>query len=368
MIKKHIVIDARVRTESTGRYVDRLLNHLQAIDKNNKYTVLLNQNDNWKPTNSNFFTKVCSFKLFSFNPLDQITFARFLYKLKPDLVHFGMTPQQPLFYLKTQVTTAHDLTRFKFVGNDKRAAWINYIQLQLYRFLFWHSLRLASHVFTPTKFIANEISEKYPFIKNKITVTLEASEPPLTSKATKPKHPPEKFIMYTGKAFSHKNLEKLILAFCQLQKVQPRLKLVLIGKRDYSSLKLEEWVKNKPCSADIIFTGFVNDAELKWYYTHAEAFVFPSLSEGFGLPPLEAMVHGCPVVSSNASCIPEVCGEAAHYFNPNDVNDIADKVLEVTNNPKLRDELINKGYAQAKKYSWRRMAKQTLAVYNKVIS
>jgi glycosyltransferase involved in cell wall biosynthesis len=117
----------------------------------------------------------------------------------------------------------------------------------------------------------------------------------------------------------------------------------------------------------VIFTGFVSEGELKWLYQNCVAYVFPSLSEGFGLPALEAIVSGAPVASSNATCLPEVYGDAAHYFDPLNVEDMAAKVGDIIDDPKLRAELIAKGKKQAAKYSWRRMAEQTLAVYNRAL-
>jgi glycosyltransferase involved in cell wall biosynthesis len=112
----------------------------------------------------------------------------------------------------------------------------------------------------------------------------------------------------------------------------------------------------------------VSEGQLRWLYENCAAYVFPSLSEGFGLPGLEAMVHGAPVVSSNATCLPEVYGEAAHYFDPLDVDDIASKIGETLDNEALRSNLIKKGKEQAAKYSWRRTAEQTLEVYEKALN
>jgi glycosyltransferase involved in cell wall biosynthesis len=170
--------------------------------------------------------------------------------------------------------------------------------------------------------------------------------------------------MYVGTPFPHKNLENLIKAFAVLRANQPELELVLVGKKEFYYTQLENQYGKAP---GLRFTGFVSDEELRWYYENARAYIFPSFSEGFGLPGLEAMVHGCPVVSSNATCLPEVYGDAAHYFNPEDVDDMAHKIDEVLTNKKLRDTLIKKGYAQVKKYSWQKMAEQTLAVYKKAL-
>jgi glycosyltransferase involved in cell wall biosynthesis len=117
----------------------------------------------------------------------------------------------------------------------------------------------------------------------------------------------------------------------------------------------------------ITFTGFIEEDSLRWLYENCQAYIFPSLSEGFGLPPLEAMTYGAPVVSSNATCLPEVSGKAAHYFDPLNTKDMAKKIEEVLDNKTLRDELIKNGYAQIKKYSWEKMAKQTLEIYESVL-
>ncbi len=121
-------------------------------------------------------------------------------------------------------------------------------------------------------------------------------------------------------------------------------------------------MKQKGCSG-VHFTGFVSDEELTWLYQHAQAYVFPSLMEGFGLPGLEAMAQGAPVVSSNATCLPEVYGDAALYFDPLSISDMVEKVEEVLNDEKLRSKLIRNGHKHISRYSWAKMAGQTHAVY-----
>ena len=121
-------------------------------------------------------------------------------------------------------------------------------------------------------------------------------------------------------------------------------------------------------ATDVDFLDWVSDAQLKWLYQNCLAYVFPSLSEGFGLPGLEAMLEGSPVVSSDATCLPEIYGNAAHYFDPYDIKDMATKINSVLTNKKLRDRLIETGKSQVKKYSWKKMAEQTLEVYNSVLN
>ncbi|MGH9856841.1 MAG: glycosyltransferase family 4 protein [Acidobacteriota bacterium] len=204
-------------------------------------------------------------------------------------------------------------------------------------------------------------------MKKKITVTYEASEPTLAAKAEQLKGAHEPFIFHTGIPFAHKNLERLVMAFEVLKQSNPKLQLVLAGKKERYFEKFEEWVKESPVRDSILIPGFVSDAELKWLFQNAEAYVLPALSEGFGLLGLEAMAHGCPVVSSNTTCLPEVYGEAAHYFDPNNLEDIAAKTGEVIKDRALRKKLIHNGYVQLKKYSWQHMAEQTLEVYKNVL-
>lgn len=366
---KHIVIDARSRPSGagSGRYIDRLLEHLQTLDEKNRYTVLVRPTDKWQPHASNFKSLPCPYRQFSFNLLNQITFAFFLWRLKPDLVHFGMTPQEPLLYFGKRITTAHDLTMFRFARPGRLPVWLHKVRMVGYRLLFWWSLRIARHIFVPSRFVADDVTKRYPFVQQKISVTYEASEPPLEDTARKPEAVSEPFIMHVGSPFPHKNIERLIDAFHLLKEGHPKLQLVLVGKKEQYFEKLEDAVKDSPVRDSIVFTGFVSDAELKWFYQHAEAYVLPSLSEGFGLVGLEAMAHGCPLVTSNATCLPEVYGDAALYFDPYDAEDMAGQIHAVLTDKTLRKSLIKNGYGHLKKYSWKRMAEQTLKEYKKIL-
>ncbi len=346
--------------------MDRLLQHLQVLDTKNHYTLLLRPDDDWQPTASNFTTLICRYRQFSFNLLDQITFARYLKKLKPDLVHFGMAPQEPLFYGGKRVTTLHDLTMLRFARAGSLPRWLHFIRMIGYRILLRLSLRKATRIIVPTEFVKQDVINYLPMISRNVVTTLEASEPPLEADAVKPEQVSDSFILYVGSAFPHKNLPFLVDSLPEIVG-QPDLKLVMAGKKEYYYRKLDKYIGTKSYSNRIITPGFVTDAELKWLYENCSAYVFPSLSEGFGLPGLEAMVHGAPVVSSNATCLPEVYGDSALYFDPKNVDDMASKISSVLTDKKLRDELITKGYKQAAKYSWQKMAQQTLDVYNEVL-
>jgi len=372
---KHIVIDARIRRASTGRYADRLVEHLQDVDSINRYTILVQPDDSWQPKAKNFARVDCPFAQFTFNPLDQTRFTRQLNQLKPDLVHFTMN-QQPFFYRGTKVTSTLDLTMLRFTRAGKTPVPVFWLKMLGYRFLFWYSNKKSTAIITITDYVKTELAKMYPFTKGKTSTTLLASEPPMAGAPVRPAtldsiyHLPStnpQFLLYVGAPFPHKNLERLVKAFELISPKHKDLRLVLVGKKEYYYTQLEKRVSKLPSKNQIVFTGFVPDESLKWLYQNAVAYVCPSLSEGFGLGGLEAMVHGCPVVSSNATCLPEVYGDAAHYFDPENVEDMATRIDEVLTSPTLRTKLTALGHKQAAKYSWRRMAEQTLAVYNGVL-
>ena len=184
-MSKHIVIDARIRRSSTGRYIDRLLEHLQNIDEENSYTILLQPDDPWQPKAPNFAAESCPFPQFSFNPLDQVRFARQLKRLKPDLTHFPMN-QQPIFFFGPTVTTTMDLTMLRFTRPGRAPLPVFWLKMAGYKFLFWWSNKKSKAIITITNYVKQDLEASYPFTKGKITVTHCASEPPLESRADRP--------------------------------------------------------------------------------------------------------------------------------------------------------------------------------------
>jgi glycosyltransferase involved in cell wall biosynthesis len=361
--QKHIVIDARNRRSSTGRYTDRLIEHLQTVGSDHRFTIILQSDDPWRPRRDDFDTAYCDFPQFSFNPMNDFKFAYFLRQLQPDLVHFTMT-QQPLTYRGRTVTTTHDLTMLRFIRAGKTPLPIFWLKKIGYRLIFYVAHKKTNSVIVPTKFVAEDLNNLFVFTKDKTHVTYESSEPPVGEPAVRPEADVKKpFIFHVGSPFPHKNIQHLILAFEILLKKNPKLTLVLAGKKEFYFKELEAWASKRKSYSSIRFTGFIVDEELKWLYEHAEAYVLPSLSEGFGLPGLEAMSHGCPLVSSNATCMPEVYGQAAQYFDPHDVDATAKAIEKVLSDAKLRKQLIAAGYQQIQKYSWRKMAQQTGAIY-----
>jgi glycosyltransferase involved in cell wall biosynthesis len=365
--QQHIVIDARNRRASSGRYTARLLDHLQAVDPNHHYTILVEPDDPWQPSAPYFSRGDAPYKQFSFNPLEQIQFARQLYRLKPDLVHFTMT-QQPLLYFGRIITTTHDLTMLRYTRPSRFPRPIHQIGLLFYRFLMWFAHRRSQAIIVPTQFVANDVQSHHPFTRDKLHVTYEATEPPLDIPSAKPPAVEEPFIMHVGAPYPHKNLHRLIQAFDIVRENHPELYLYLPGKmKDEFKRDFKKWRAAADSTEHIIAPGFVPDEELKWLYENARMYVLPSLSEGFGLPGLEAMVHGCPLASSSATCLPEVYGDAAIYYDPLKPADIAEKIVTLLENDELRQDLIAKGYKKVTEYSWRDMATETLDIYQSTL-
>lgn len=162
-------------------------------------------------------------------------------------------------------------------------------------------------------------------------------------------------IVYTGNLYPHKNMPVLIEAVERL-----KINLKIICARSVFESRL-------PKSKYVEYLGRLTDREMIEVYKESQAFVFPSLIEGFGLPGLEAMAIGIPVIAARASCLPEIYGDAALYFDPFNVDDLVEKIKLVLENKDLQKDMINKGLAQVKKYSWTKMAKQTWEIYQNAL-
>jgi glycosyltransferase involved in cell wall biosynthesis len=361
---KKIVIDARESGTSTGRYIDKLIEYLHDLNPHFEIILLTKPHkiESLKKIAPKFQVLESPYKEFTFS--EQIGFLRQLNKLKADLVHFGKT-EQPVLYRGRTVTTIHDLITARFRNPSKN--WLVFTVKQLvYRWVIKRVASKSRAVIVPSEYVKKDLQAYAKISPDKISVTYEATDKITDAQETMESRTNKQFIMYVGRPQPHKNLNRMVQAFAELKMDYPDLRLVFVGKSDVLYKSLELYVKNQKVS-NVIFTGYVSEGRLRWLYEHAAAYVFPSLSEGFGLPPLEAMIHGAPVVSSNATCLPEIYGDAAHYFDPTDVSDMAKKIDDVLSNPKLREELVEKGKIQVKKYSWKRMTEQTLDVYKKVL-
>lgn len=360
MKKKHIVIDARESGTSTGRYIDKLVEYLHELRPEHTITVLTKPSrvEYVKSIAPRFRVVVSRYKEFTF--AEQFGLYRQLKKLKPDLVHFGMT-QQPILYRGKSVTTIHDLTTATFKNPAKNAA-VFFVKQIVYRAVIRIAARKSVTVITPSEFVKDAVAKFARINSRQIIVTYEAADKISDKPCAVPELEHKQFFLYIGRPQPHKNLATLVNAYVSLRQKHPEVRLVFAGKKDVLYKRMEKDIRTRGIR-NVVFTGFVSEGELRWLYEQAQAYVFPSLSEGFGLPGLEAMAHKTPVISSNASCLPEIYQDGAIYFNPHDTNALAETMARLLKNQKLRNNLVRKGEAVARQYSWKRMAQQTLDIY-----
>jgi len=368
-----IGIDARfygpTRT-GPGRYTQKLVDNLQDIDKENTYIIFLRK-DNWddfQPKNPQFKKVLADYRWYSLS--EQLLMPFKIARSKVDLMHFPHF-NVPLLYWGKFIVTIHDLIITHFP--TKRATTLGphlYKIKQLgYRIVIWFAAKRAKKVITVSKFSKQEIVRNFKLANEKVIVAYEACDSPkeITSsfekiaeqyKISKP------YLLYVGNTYPHKNLERFLFAFKQLKENENQdIQLVLVGKEDYFSSRLQKKAEKLGLDDDVVFTGFVEDKVLPIFYRNALLYIFPSSIEGFGLPPLEAMSYGLPVASSNAPCLPEILQDAAVYFNPKENNDIVRVIKKLIVDKELQERLKETGFIHLKKFSWNKMVEKTHSIY-----
>lgn len=361
-----IAIDARFLGTGTGigRYVEQLILNLEKIDLENEYFILINKENEikYQPLELNFKKIVVNIPWYGLE--EQIKLPKVLKKIKVDLVHFPHF-NVPFFYNQPFVVSIHDLILTKYPS--RRATTLSplkyFFKNCLYKLVINHAVCKSRAVITMANFTKNEIVNKFKVKSKKIKVIYEGVTK-LKKRDTKlnlEKYGINKnFILYVGNAYPHKNLEFLISAWQNLKK---DYQLVLVGKKDYFYERLEKFIKNLNLENKVILTGYVPDQDLAFFYQQAHVYVFPSLCEGFGLPPLEAMRFSLPVLTSNASCLPEILENSVLYFCPKDQDDFLEKVNKIINDEELRKELIINSQKLLFKYNWETMAKEIIEIY-----
>ncbi len=361
---ERIVIDARESGTSTGRYVDKLIEYLHKLEPEYEIMVLTKtpRIEFMKAIAPGFEVVESNYKEFTF--AEQISLLRQIKNLKAELVHFSMT-QQPVLYKGKAITTIHDLTTARF--NNPTKAWLVFKLKQIvYRWVIKQVAKRSKALITPSNWVKYDVAQFAKVPPSKISVTYEAAD-----KITEAPEPiadlkNQKFIIYVGRPLPHKNLRRLVRAYCTVQLTHPHLKLVLVGKLDSNYQLLKNYI-HKEDIGGVIFTDYIFEGRLRWLYEHAQAYVLPSLSEGFGLPGLEALAHGLPLVSSRATCLPEIYKDAAIYFDPKSTSDMAQKIKTVLEDKELAAKLCQRGPKVANQYSWERTAEQTLEIYKQII-
>jgi len=374
-----IGIDARffgIRQKGLGRYTQKLIEKLEQITPQDgcEYFVFLKKENfaEYQPRNSNFKKVLADYHWYTL--AEQIFFPLTLYKYNLDLVHFPHF-NVPIFYFKKFIVTIHDLTLLHFptVKNSTLHPIFYRVKFFAYRLVIWRAISRAKWIIAISKFTQDDIISHYGASSaGKISITYEACEDYCLLSLEKAGDILQKYailrpyLIYVGNAYPHKNLERLAFAFAEVAKEEKNLQLVFVGKDDYFYQRLRDLVLANEI-AGVIFLSDVNDCDLDSLFQHSLANVFPSLYEGFGLPPLEAMSKGVPVISSDHPCMREVLGKSAYFFDGEKIEAMADAIKKIIGDVDLRQELIEKGFEQVKKYSWKKMARETLAIYQNVM-
>jgi glycosyltransferase involved in cell wall biosynthesis len=303
---------------------------------------------------------------------EQTKFLKILTGAKLDLMHFTHF-NAPLLHKCKSVVTIHDLTIHFFPGKKMNSL----LHRSAYKLVMKSVCKKAEKVIAVSKNTKNDIVEQLRVPEDKIEVIYEAAGDefqPISDSAKletiKSKYGVTKpLILYTGNWRTHKNLTRLIEAFYILTKAKGfEAQLMITGEKDskYAPAVMRA-VEKFGVAEDIIFPGIVPEEDLVSMYNLAHVYVFPSLYEGFGLPPLEAMQCGTVTCVSNVSSVPEVCGhENAFFFNPYDVSDMTETLYESCTDKMKRTQVRNNGLERVKKFSWEKTAKETMGVYNKL--
>ncbi len=381
--KKRIGIDARFYGpigKGLGRYTQEIVDNIIKLDQENFYVIFLRKDnfDEFIFDEADNVKKVLA-EVPWYGLKEQFLMPYYIWRENLDLIHFPHF-NVPFFVPTNFVVTIHDLilTKFKTIRATTLHPIIYKLKNLAYRLIIKNALKKSKKIITVSNFTKNDIIEQFGINPKKIEVTYEGvanlskGRDSLfvskldNSEVLKNYNIKNPFLLYVGNAYPHKNLEFLIKNFYQLYKEDNNLRLVLVGKEDYFYKKIKEFANSlipENSLNPIIFSGYVPDESLEIFYKRAILYVFPSLYEGFGLPPLEAMAKSCPVLSSNVSSMPEILGDAAFYFNPRDSQDFIDKARILINDNIFREKLIKLGKDHHKKYNWWECAYNTWKIY-----
>ncbi len=289
---------------------------------------------------------------------EQVELPGFLKKHYNGELLVSLANMAPLFY-RPQLVTIHDPAPLR------HPEWYSWRFSTVYRILIPRIARRADAVCTDSLFARDEICETTGVSKSKVEVVYCAVPSTLVNAETVDSPGIARpYILTVASLEPRKNLNRLLEAFAQLD--EPGLKLVVVGAPNPAVFKRSGVGDSANSEAGVIFAGSVDDARLQGLYAHAEFFVYPSLYEGFGLPPLEAMAAGCPCLVSRAASLPEVCGDAAEYCDPLDIDDIASKMRSLLADKNKMNDLRTRGRMRATEFSWEKSARQIIEIAERI--
>lgn len=358
-----------------GTYIRNIVRTLGRLDHGTEYFLLGSpaKVQEIGPLPANFHTVPLAFSEHSLKGYQEFRHA--VRKANCDLVHIPNLFSKPRFLPCPYVMTVHDM--LEHMSRPRQEG----IWRSLYFQMTKRVLAGAARIFAVSNFTRNEIEKLFAIPLNHIEVVYNAiderflhghasaADRALIAQRYQVSYP---FLLYAGRISPHKNVLRLIEAFSalktELEKDQlwPDLKLIIIGDDLSGNPDLRRTVVRSGVQNDVRFLGFVPIDVLRIFYDEAKVFVFPSLYEGFGLPPLEAMAHGTPVITSNVSSLPEVVGNAAVLVNPENVFEIMRALHRVLTDRSLRDRMKERGYQQAMRFSWEISVRRILDVYRSV--
>ena len=351
-----------------GNYIEYLIKNLLEADKNNFYKIFLMEPEfgNFKIIQENVEKIKVNSRWYGWR--EQLILPWQMARKKVDLMHFPHF-NVPIAYRKKFIVTIHDLTPLYFPGRKMGGSRF---RKNVFKFVFGNAVRKAEKIIAVSNYTKNDLMKNFSVDEKKIKVIYEGIKKMSPCEGfpegrgkygiTKP------YILYVGVWRQHKNLVGLIKAFdILIKKYNMDLQLVLVGSEDPYYPEIRRAWEDLTLENRIATPGFLKDEEMTGFYQNAVLFVIPSFAEGFGFVPLEAAAAGTPVVSSNVTSLPEILGDGAIYFNPYDINDMAEKMRIVLLDADLRNKLVSKARENLKKYSWQKMARETLELYGDIL-
>jgi len=291
---------------------------------------------------------------------EQMRFSVEIRRSKVEILH-SLGYLGPVIVNLPHVVTIHDMNHRESTNKMPR-----------YKRVFFSALmpmliRNCQHILTVSNFSANALMQCYKLRSSKITVTYNAAVAPKSCGQPRTNWP-EYFLLAGPSSAHHKNIETVIQAFKQVLISAPTLRLVVFGPSGAYSGNLMNFARNQGVAERVIFTGYVSASELYWLYSNACAFAFPSLYEGFGIPVIEAMQAGCPVIASPCGALREIVGTAGVIVeNPYDFDRFASEIMKVLQDQAQRERLKTAGLHRAAQFTWATSAKLTLGVYDRLL-
>ncbi len=366
-----IGIDARmIDNTGIGRYLRNLLVHLAQIDRENEYVVFINQENTQTIMQENFLIVPLKPHVPVYSLREHYRLPLKIRKWKLDLIHYPNF-NIPLIQSCPYVVTIHDLIYYLYPDQCPSRAAHYYA-----RFMLQYATKHARIIMTDSEHSKRDIMKYFHIPGEKIHVIFPAADGncSASSFAQARTNIREKYgiaqpyILYVGKHHPYKNIKTLLYAYTTYRNIYDHYQLVIAGRRDQRQQDLYDTGEALNSGNRIIFTDFVSEYELFDLYRGAKLFVFPSFYEGFGLPPLEAMACGVPVIASNAASLPEVVGDAAIQFDPAKASELADAMQIVLTDTECWNTLQQQGLRRAQHFSWHTAAQQLLRIYENRIN